>query len=157
MPELRASCRRWSAVDAFLDLTDDFRAVRPIRPLDGTLYAPAGESDPDAVLALCVSCADPWGNVVDGVAWAWDRPGKWWRRTGRVDRLVDPKWLLGERIRLVETPAEWLADRCESACVLDWSIDLTAIFFGLEVVPTTPRLAARLAESAVQWPAFRVM
>lgn len=128
-----------------------------IRPVSDALYEPTAEGEDGGLSALCLPCADPWGAVVDIVAWAWDRPGHWWRRTGLVDRLVDPQWLLGDRIRLVETPADWLADRCESACILDWSIDVSTIFAGLEIVPSSPKLATRLKAAAEAWPPFLVL
>ncbi len=139
------------------NLASEFEPIRLVMPQPDGSWTPADEGDPGAVLAHCLPCGDPWGGVIDIVAWAWDRPEKWWRRTGLVDRLVDPEWLLGDRVRLVETPAEWLADRCEAVCILDWSIDVSSIFFGIEIVPVSARLADRLAGAMAAWPPFKVL
>jgi hypothetical protein len=144
-------------VDDFGNLAASFEPIRLVLPQPDGSWQPADPGDPGAVLAHCLPCGNPWGEVIDIVAWAWDRPGRWWRRTRLVDRLVDPEWLSGDKpVRLVGTPAEWLADRCEAACILDWSIDIAAVFFGCRLVPTSLALSNKLLASLAKWPAVAV-
>ena len=97
------------------------------------------------------------GGIVDIIAWDLTGPGwPWWLRVGGVTHLGEP-WLekcriTGKPVRLVPSPKDWLADRGEALCILDWGMSIRHLLVGLrEIVPTHPSLRMmldnRLAEA----------
>ena len=144
-----------------IDLLAEFEPVRWVRPFGNGLWRPCGEAT-GAIDAHCLPVAPMTGNgLLDIVAWAWDRPGTWWRRTGRAGWLGD-QWLddppNGRSVAVVETPREWLANRCEAVCVLDWRVDLAAILDGApDLICSTARLAARISTAIAGKAAVRVV
>lgn len=120
---------------------------------DGT-WSPA---EPESGLfAALLPVQDAAGEVIDVVAW--DLTGKgspWWLRTGAATHLGD--WWLERCIwrqkclRLVPTPREWLADRGEAVCILDWRANIRELLAGVpEVVTTHPALRERLERALAE-------
>ncbi len=87
---------------------------------DGAFYVP----DDDGIDAVIVPCLD--GEiVVDLLAFALDKPAKWWTRLGAHWALggdaLDRLWL-DDRLRIHRTPINWLRGGAQpnAAVVLDW-------------------------------------
>src|SRR5438552_2583063 len=101
-----------------------------IRPLPGGLYEPVAE---DHKGGNCVHqfaiISEPY--IIDIVAWQWDWPAEWWLRLGYATLLGDHMFLRGRhtKLLLVETPAAYIENRGECACVLNWHrVDLLDAF-----------------------------
>lgn len=130
-----------------VDLDDEYWPIRPVRPIAGGYWTPAEPEDATAIRAhlLPIGHAD---RLVDLVAWKWDEPATWWRRTGLATHLGD--YLLdnppnGQSVALVETPKDWLDARGEAVVIIDWRIDLVAIFDdGPDLICQSQALARRL-------------
>lgn len=143
------------------DLLDDFWPCRWVRASGNGSWTPCGEA-PGAIWAHCLPVAGYGSDALsDVLAWPWDRPGTWWRRTGRAgwlgDHLLDEP-PTGESVLVVETPADWLAQRQEAVCILDWSLDLAAIFHDApDLVCSTKRLADRLIAALQHRAAVRIV
>jgi hypothetical protein len=72
------------------------------------------------------------GAVIDTVAWFEGRAGAWWleRRIGSHlgDKALKSAAFFGRPVRLLATPAQWLASPDEAVVILDWQGDLRRVF-----------------------------
>lgn len=136
-------------------LVAEFRDNRPIVPVADGSWSPA-EYGEDGLSALMWPCFDPWHELFDIVAWSPARPGFWWCRTLQADMLGDYPWS-DRPIDLVECPQQWLEGDRRGVCVLNWSTDVTALFWGQTVRPCSQRLARRLAKAIARQPAVNIV
>ena len=101
-----------------------------------------------------------WGarsELLDVVAWEFGHPSPWWLRWGYANFLgLAAIWrakvpALNQRVtRLVATPRDWLRDRGESICILNWDAPLLPLLDDLgDVICETPALEAQL-RSAIE-------
>lgn len=102
-----------------------------IRPLASGRYEPtteAGEGIIDLAFFVAVVSAP---DILDIVAWEWDRPDVWWLRLGEATWLGDHMFRQKRRLLLVETPKDYVQNRGQCACVLNWGrVDLVDAFHG---------------------------
>jgi hypothetical protein len=89
------------------------------------------------------------GEAIDEVAWFALRPAEWWLRrriaTHLGDRALRDAAFLGKPIRLLSSPAEWIASSEGAITVLDWTCDLRALFREVPAIRcATPVLRAHL-------------
>lgn len=82
-----------------------------------------------AVLAVC----DRYGEQGDLVAWAIDNPTRWWLRYGDLTPVLGSRhlaWANDERsdATLHGSPEGWMLAGMKGACVIDWGVDLRALF-----------------------------
>jgi hypothetical protein len=100
------------------------------------------------------------GDEVDTVGWFTANPRKWWREllvaTHLGDRTLRHAAFVGKPIRLLPTPAAWIADPTDSICILDWRTDLRRLFGEVPAIVCASsemqkflnqRLAAQVAHS----------
>lgn len=135
------------ALDADTFLAEAAEPFAFIRPLANGTYEPYGEGgEVQGIPAL--QCPVITGDdVLDIVAWQWDEPGIWWLRLDQATWLGDHMFRRGRRqkLLLVETPADYVANHGECVCVLDWTrVDLIDAFYrGPTVVFASDRLRRR--------------
>ena len=85
----------------------------------------------DGLPACLVAVVDYWrepadAGIFDIVAFASDNLSRWWGRTGAAFALGDHLLEGLEPVRVVGTPADWLARGGDALCILDWSADSQA-------------------------------
>lgn len=111
----------------------------------------------EGLYAALLPVQDAAGEVGDVVAWELMGDGcQWWLSTGAATYLGDwwlDRCIRGQRpLRLVPTPREWLADRGEAVCILDWTWPgVRDVLEDVpEIVTTHPALVARLEQAFVR-------
>lgn len=82
----------------------------------------------DGLPAFIVAVVDPDrdlgdAGIFDLVAFSPDEPARWWGRTGAAFALGDHLLEMGDPVRVVATPLDWLTAEGDALCILDWSSD----------------------------------
>jgi hypothetical protein len=130
------------------------RAFGWIKPLPSGLFVPS--EDGVGVFTKLLDVFEPDSSEpVDTVAWAFGGRSPWWLCNGTASYLgAFHLWRrdnLGRPVRLVPTPADWLADVGQALCILDWSRPVLPLLLAVgAVVPTTPALGRRLAAAVTR-------
>jgi len=113
------------------------------------------EFEPGAVDAEIMIVRDEGLEAFDAVAWEHDKPSRWWTLrdvvTGVGEHEISKAFWEERPARMIETPADYLACRCEACCIIDWSADINAII-GLApaIECATSRLERRLRQALVR-------
>lgn len=103
-------------------------AVRIAGKNDGTF-----SFDPDGRLAVLIPVRDRFGEIVDMAAFFQEESDQWWCRHGDETPILGAQELAyagfhHQRLKLWETPLQWLLKRRSGCCVLDWGANLRLLF-----------------------------
>ncbi len=90
----------------------------------------------------------------DCLAWAPERPGKWWRQRGIAvvlgeEDVRNAAWDQEPAIRLTESPAEWLEATPPCATILDWRCDLRRALWPIHRIECSTARLAHLLDRAL--------
>lgn len=103
-------------------------AMSRIEPLSGGLYQPNDEGMAALLIAVCDEPSDVLHPILDIIAVRSPSPARWWWRSGLAgmlgQNLIEND--MGNPVKVVSTPIEWLAEAGRAVCVLDWSTNSPA-------------------------------
>ena len=107
---------------------------------------------------VCVE--DSAGQLVDLAGWADRDPSRWFLRRGEAvilgASILREACRTGNPITLFGTPADWFAAKGQGVVIVDWDVDLRALFECIETVNcAVPGLAEKLRQSLARAP-FRI-
>lgn len=94
-------------------------------------FEPAGAGSK----AIVIDVHDGDGGAIDQCAFFFNKPGRWWVRTGSAIFLGEPEIVKARWRRstllLHETPRQWFVSGCEGAVIIDWAADIYPTLAGL--------------------------